>query len=138
MRSVINNYAPECSYPGCSNKVGYHKKYQKQDGSPGAKWKSCCEFHRTTQKSAVDIYKMKSGCSNVDAHHGFKCTTNVIGPEMIDINHIDGNRYNNEPSNLECLCKSCHSKVTKDNEHHLNRYSHTNTNFSNFFEEIKL
>jgi len=135
MRSVINNYAPECSYPGCSNKVGYHEKYLKEDGTPGAKWKRCCEFHRTVQKSAVDIFKIKSGCANVDARHGFKCTSTILGPEQLDINHIDGDRHNNDESNLECLCKVCHSRVTTINKHNLNRYSYANTNFSKHFEE---
>jgi hypothetical protein len=137
MSSVINKYAPECSYPGCTNKVGYHKKYNKQDGSLGAKWKSCCEFHRKVQKPAMDKFKMKSGCANVDAHHGFKCTSNITSPGQLDINHIDGNRYNNSPENREVLCKVCHQQVTIDNEHYLNRYSHINPNFNKHFEEVK-
>ena len=136
MRSVINNYAPECSYPGCNNKVGYHKKYTKENGTLGAKWKSCCEFHRTDQKLAMDKFKMKSGCANVDAHYGFKCTSNITNPGQLDINHIDGNRHNNSPENREVLCKVCHQQVTIDNGHHLTRYSYTNTNFDNLFEEI--
>jgi 5-methylcytosine-specific restriction endonuclease McrA len=35
------------------------------------------------------------------------------GKGNIDVDHIDGNRSNNEPSNLQALCKDCHKKKTK-------------------------
>lgn len=43
-----------------------------------------------------------------------KCKTCEIDkwmgkPICLEINHIDGNRHNNSPSNLEALCPNCHS-----------------------------
>jgi hypothetical protein len=95
-----------------------------------------CEYHRTTGKAAVDKWKMDSKCSNTDAHHGFKCTATITHSSQIDINHIDGDRHNNDPKNLECLCKNCHARVTIENEHHLNRYENTNTSYDKFFTPI--
>ena len=32
-------------------------------------------------------------------------------PLVLEIHHKDGNRYNNDRSNLECLCPNCHSQT---------------------------
>jgi len=34
------------------------------------------------------------------------------GTKNLMVHHKDGNRSNNEPSNLETLCWSCHEKIT--------------------------
>jgi hypothetical protein len=34
----------------------------------------------------------------------------------LDTDHIDGNRSNNHPSNLQTLCKPCHKEKTKRNK----------------------
>lgn len=31
-------------------------------------------------------------------------------PQMLDVHHIDGSKYNNSYSNLRALCKECHAK----------------------------
>lgn len=36
-----------------------------------------------------------------------KCGVDLT-PEITDIHHIDGKRFNNKPENLELLCQSCH------------------------------
>lgn len=118
-----NLWAPKCALPDCTNRVGYHKKYNRAGQSPGYRWKMFCNFHRGAGKVVVDSWKLKQGCANTDAHHGFKCTSHITGPEQLDINHIDGDRHNNNSENLECLCGVCHSRVTIDNGHYLNRYS---------------
>jgi 5-methylcytosine-specific restriction endonuclease McrA len=46
----------------------------------------------------------------------------VLCSAQLDINHIDGNRHNADPSNLEVLCRNCHAIVTVEHEHHKNRY----------------
>lgn len=34
---------------------------------------------------------------------------------QLDVDHIDGNKYNNDPSNLQTLCANCHRLKTKLN-----------------------
>ncbi|TFG24210.1 MAG: hypothetical protein EU529_04875 [Promethearchaeota archaeon] len=42
-----------------------------------------------------------------------KCRRHEINPytrkSPLDIHHIDGNRQNNRPENLELLCPNCHA-----------------------------
>lgn len=43
--------------------------------------------------------------------NGRKAVCKECGSEqLIDIHHIDENRLNNSPSNLEALCRSCHAR----------------------------
>jgi len=119
-------YAPQCALPRCISKVSYHNKNTKKSTGTGSyKWKNFCEFHRKEGKSEVDRWKMKQGCANIDAHHGFKCTATILGPEQLQVNHQDGNRQNTDIDNLEILCANCHARVTISENHHLNRYDNS-------------
>jgi hypothetical protein len=120
---MANLWAPKCALPGCNEPVGYHAKYERIGQAPGYKWKMFCTAHRGRKKHEVDAWKMSIGCANVDAHHGFKCTSTITKPGQLDINHMDGDRHNNDPKNLEPLCRVCHSRVTHEEGHHLNRYT---------------
>ena len=108
--------------PHCTNLVEYHKRYKKLDGTWGYKWKTFCEYHRNEGKAETDMFKMSKGCENTDGHYGFICTSTIIAPEQIDVHHKDGNKNNNDPSNLELLCRNCHGHVTILNGHNKNRY----------------
>lgn len=85
--SSRNRYRPHCSY---CHKAGYKGKKLR----PG-----------------VTSFKIGK-CSNQDSHLGFSCATDyhnaiwAIGKTQID--HIDGNHLNNDVSNLQELCPSCH------------------------------
>lgn len=61
----------------------------------------------------------KDYCENTDGRLGFTCTTTIFWNGMLDVDHIDGNSENNDESNLQTLCKCCHSYkgwVNKDYE----------------------
>ena len=97
--------------PNCDNTVGQHRKNRAN--------KQVCSAHRTHRKAEVDKWKMHQGCANHDHHYGFPCVcSTIIDPATLDINHIDGNNGNRDPSNIEILCKMCHTVVTIRNEHH--------------------
>lgn len=103
----------KCSIPNCSNTVGQHSKQKNKN-------KQVCEPHRKTKKHEVDKWKMDNACANKDGHYGFPCVSpNILDPVQVDINHIDGNNDNRDPSNIEVLCAMCHRMVTKMAEHHL-------------------
>lgn len=101
----------KCSIPNCNNTVGQHSKLKNVN-------KQLCEPHRKTKKSEADKWKMDQGCNN-KGQYGFPCTTKeIVDPCQLDINHIDGNNNNRDPSNIEVLCANCHRVVTVRNDHH--------------------
>ena len=125
--AIYKNYAPCCSYPGCINKVSYHKQWKKPNGTLGYKWKKFCDAHRTTKKASADDWKMAKGCENTDGRYGFVCTATIIAPEQLDVHHRDGDHRNDSQDNLECLCGNCHIVVTVQNGDHLNTYNNVAT-----------
>lgn len=44
------------------------------------------------------------------------CGFVAVDKIQLDIDHIDGNRSNNDPSNLQTLCANCHRLKTKKNK----------------------
>ena len=122
-------WAPKCALPDCINLVAYHKK-----NGNSYKWKMFCSPHRGLLKFEVDKWKLSVGCENIDAHHGFVCTSNITDASQLDVNHKDGNRHNQVKENLEILCKVCHMRVTVDNGHHTTRYTNQVYLDPNLFE----
>ena len=45
-----------------------------------------------------------------------KCTSTIINPCQLDTDHVDGNKANNDPSNIMTLCANCHRLKTYQNE----------------------
>lgn len=50
-----------------------------------------------------------------------RCLVVPLDKKLLDVDHIDGNRANNEPQNLQTLCKPCHKIKTKENGDYKNR-----------------
>ena len=42
---------------------------------------------------------------------------------QLDVDHIDGNRFNNDPSNFQTLCANCHRLKTILNRDHARRHT---------------
>ncbi|CAB4149570.1 HNHc domain containing protein [uncultured Caudovirales phage] len=63
---------------------------------------ACNSCHRTGKKSKLD--------------HCQRCGFKGEDPVQLDVDHIDGNRSNNDPSNLQTLCANCHRLKTKQNK----------------------
>lgn len=62
------------------------------------------------QKKALAVYRSKKM---------FPCTECGYKPRIaaeMDWDHIDGNRYNNVPENLQLLCANCHRYKTHKNK----------------------
>jgi 5-methylcytosine-specific restriction endonuclease McrA len=49
------------------------------------------------------------------------CSFVALHPVQLDVDHIDGNRHNNDIDNLQTLCANCHRLKTHINEDHLRR-----------------
>lgn len=55
----------------------------------------------------------KNYCENADGRLNYKCTTTIVDDYLLDVDHIDGNPSNNDPSNLQTLCACCHRVKTR-------------------------
>ena len=99
----------------------------------------CCSFHHREEiarrhgvKSAAHLTAKRNGfddpteyknskhpylryrgseCDNKDGRLGFHCGSDgkVAWKGMLDVDHIDGDHFNNDPNNLHTLCKCCHA-----------------------------
>lgn len=132
---ISKMWAPKCALPNCNNKVGYHKKYVKQDGTPGWKWKNFCEHHRKAgiaDKQA--FYSSRGGCENRDGRLGYKCKDHLT--KSLTIDHWDGDRRNTNEENLVVLCANCHQEKTKIFGDHKNRYITQPAKFNDLIEFV--
>lgn len=85
----------ECSYQYCSNT--FETKKNKKYCSRGCKGKA---------RQIRNTYR---------AHKKSKCEKCGFIPELniqLDVDHIDGNKNNNDVSNLQTLCANCHRLKT--------------------------
>jgi|TARA_R110000822_G_C15071593_1_gene468668 hypothetical protein len=64
----------------------------------------------------ITIHKKKF-CENIDGHLGWACpvASSDSWEELdmlsaLDLEHVDGNHNNNDPNNVETICKLCHTK----------------------------
>jgi 5-methylcytosine-specific restriction endonuclease McrA len=53
--------------------------------------------------------------------HCESCGFIALHAVQLDVDHIDGNRANNDIDNLQTLCANCHRLKTHINEDHLRR-----------------
>lgn len=78
----------------------------------------CYNAGRGKGTYAVGVTPIKKDyCENADGRLGHICTTTILGTYMNDLDHIDGDHYNNTEENIQTLCACCHrhkSKVSKD------------------------
>lgn len=101
----------------------------RKDGSPiFRKYCAACHIKRQAKKkglspsqwlNASHPYKKyrKTYCENAKGPYAgwlaFKCTTKIVAPHLqLDTDHLDGNPFNNEESNMMTLCKCCHAVKT--------------------------
>lgn len=74
------------------------KRHRKPDTRPTACKRGYDRRHRDRRAVMIARYPLCQSC-----HEAFS----------IDMDHIDGNAFNNDPRNLQMLCRSCHAKKTR-------------------------
>ena len=106
----MEHKAPTCINIGCERPVIYshtHKNGTKR-------WRPVCSRCHQASYGAKPLDRgvqmvKKDYCENMDARFGYACTTTIPYPGALELDHIDGDRCNNVPSNIQTLCKVCHS-----------------------------
>ncbi len=125
---------PTCVNHGCNDKV--HNQFYK-GGKPHYR-SVCFHCHNAGRKGSKVTYKegvtpvKRDYCENyLDNRFGeeFICPTKhdktkinkaqetgVLPSRDLDMDHKDGNHYNNVPENQQTLCKACHGYKTDKND----------------------
>ena len=106
---VDRRSVPCCAVPGCKKKV----IIRGTDNKSNIKFTKYCKEH-VCISTTYSIFR-KDFCENIDKRLGFKCTTKILIMAQLQVDHIDGNPFNNEPSNLQTLCACCHVYKTHAN-----------------------
>ena len=79
------------------NKQAFIRQSKRKYATNSAQWKRIRQQH-------IQAHPNNTLCQH--------CLAKGIYTAMTDVDHVDGDTYNNEPSNLQSLCKSCHSRKT--------------------------
>jgi RNase P subunit RPR2 len=91
-------------------------EYSGNKGSKGrkvGKYKSAEEYMASEQYVSSHRLKVKLLKENIKEHRCEICNiTEWMGKSVpVELDHIDGDRYNNELSNLRILCPNCHAQT---------------------------
>jgi hypothetical protein len=107
-RELLSNGKPKCIVDGC-NQPGQHTGVRRKDGS--VVYRAQCSGHHALRYNMNGGYRIfkKKYCENIDGRLGFVCSTNIVDPCMIDVDHINHNHDDNRPANLQC----CHNYKTR-------------------------
>jgi 5-methylcytosine-specific restriction endonuclease McrA len=109
---------PICEVDGCNNECQLINK--RKDGSPI--WRKLCSAHHhekcagnkgvtvTEWSNSFHPYRKhrKGYCENRDGRLGFECNYEIRFSGQLQVDHMDGNPYNDNPDNLQTLCANCH------------------------------
>lgn len=101
---------PQCVNHGCDQPVTY--SHRAVSGVP--RWRAVCS--RCQQASyggrphPAGVRPIKRlHCENRDGRLGYPCTAHIPYPGALELDHVNGDRCDNRPSNIQTLCKICHS-----------------------------
>lgn len=105
---------PICINHGCNEPVCYSKT----DKNGNKRWRIHCShcqaasYGKWPHRPGVTPYKT-GRCNNHDSHLGFPCPTDFSklpdwAKGITEVDHVDGDPYNNSPENLNELCVLCH------------------------------
>lgn len=104
---------PKCANLQCHNPTS--KKGKHRDG--WIIWRAYCsachQANRGLQSYAPEVVPVrKDYCENIDGRLGEVCEAKNLRPFQFDLDHVDGNKENTAPENLQTLCKNCHALKT--------------------------
>lgn len=143
MRIKNNQERPRCEESGCDKHSALIKDHK--DGTKT--WRRWCSEHHNKRtgakhglKNINEVVARKRGfkssvayrnstheyrkyrknyCENQDGRvGGFNCTAYIPWEGILQVDHIDGNPSNNDPSNLQTLCANCHAHKSNLNGDH--------------------
>ena len=83
------------------------------------KYRAICESCRRGSGNSRERIERGSRYRLNKKKHCEECGFKAIHKCQLDVDHIDGDRTNNDPSNLRTLCANCHRLKTHLNKDHM-------------------
>ena|SRR3990167_71992 len=118
-----------CSIEGCTKpRHNRGMVFSVRLGYMTRSYRKVCYFHHVekladdtgltstqwSNRSHPYLKHRKMQCENRDGHiTGHKCRSKIEWDGQLDVHHKDKNHENNDPANLETLCKNCHALAHK-------------------------
>lgn len=93
----------------CSNCGPVSLRIKREAGRATWRCRASKKRYATNQWKYKNPYNKhkKDHCENPD------CTATIEDPCQLDVDHVDGDNTNNDPTNLMTLCANCHRLKTK-------------------------
>jgi len=117
---------PTCQVTGCFNlaKIGnkgkdgnqLYKKFCNKHNSESYDSKDSKDKQLAKARDLRNKYDKSSACRHFKKSFCEVCGFVAKNKCQLDVDHIDGNHENNEPSNLQTLCANCHRLKTWNNK----------------------
>jgi len=111
-KNHYKEFRPTCINEGCENLVHTHKVNKNGTYQIRAECYKCHSGFRN--RPGVNPHK-KTTCENTDGRLGFACVATIEDSCMLEMDHIDSDKWNNVPDNIQTLCRNCHAYKTKHN-----------------------
>ncbi len=104
-KNHYKEFRPNCINEGCERVV--QTRRINKNGTYDIR-AECYKCHGGFRNRPGVIAHKKEYCENQDGRLGFICKAEIINSGQIDLDHKDGNRFNNVPENVGSFCKNCH------------------------------
>ena len=103
---------PKCLNDGCNNDIAVREW---KNWSFKAECNACISARKKGKERPGVTKHKKEYCENIDGHLGFKCPVPTkedweFFQCSLDLDHTDGDKYNNTPTNVRTICKACHCR----------------------------
>jgi RNase P subunit RPR2 len=94
-------------------------------GKASKSYKSAHDYMASEQYVSTHRLKLKLLKEGIKKHQCEMCKiTEWMGkPVPVELDHIDGNRYNNDLSNLRVLCPNCHAQTDTYSGKNVGKYA---------------
>ena len=121
------HFLPSCINPNCSRPVMVRDwKNWSIKSECGTCYKARVTGFFGPAMNNITIHK-KEFCENIDGRLGWSCPVPAkswkkLGMlNALDLEHLDGDHFNNTPENVDTICKLCHGKKSTINNDFSNK-----------------
>jgi len=105
---------PVCVNPGCGKEVSIRHWSAQGDPSLKTECSTCSRARLKGQELPGVTFHKKHFCENREGGLGFVCPIipdrySTLPADIYQMDHVDGNHHNNDPTNVMTLCCICHA-----------------------------